>query len=547
VLRDLGAVMSQFLLIALATFVSEDLTCIATGGLIAAGKIGFILGVLACVVGIYLGDLLLYFAGRLIGRPVLRWRPFRRLLTDQKLDRASQWLAQRGAGVVILSRFTPGLRLPTYVAAGLLKTRFWTFSLYFLLAAVLWTPVLVGAAALLGKSLQHVAFAGPAILLVGVPLRKLQPRWHTRRRILGWVRRTIQWEFWPPWLAYIPVAPYVLFLGIKHRSLTLFTAANPGIPSGGFVGESKSAILANLARVAEFTVLSGDLTADARVREVKKFLSARELSYPVVLKPDVGERGAGVAIAREEQDVVSYFRTATGDTIVQKYIGGLEFGIFYYRHPWKAKGRLFSITEKRFPAVIGDGSSTIMDLVLRDERAVCLAKLYLIRLKRPADDVPGAGEAVPLAELGSHCRGAAFLNGASLETEALGSAVDAIAQSHPGFYFGRFDVRSASIADLQAGRFEILELNGVSAEATHIYDPSVSLAEAYRVLFRQWRIAFQIGAANRETGTQPMRFRDFARLLRTRDVKSSSAASIGLRSGGEHETARQSCDWNSAV
>src|SRR5882724_10112326 len=142
--------MIQFLLIALATFVSEDLTCIATGALIAAGKLRFFPGVLACIVGIYVGDQLLYFAGRWIGRLIVRWKPLRKILTPQTVDRASEWLAERGAYVVVLSRFTPGLRLPTYVAAGLLKTRFWTFAAYFLLAAVVWTPALVGAAALLG-------------------------------------------------------------------------------------------------------------------------------------------------------------------------------------------------------------------------------------------------------------------------------------------------------------------------------------------------------------------------------------------------------------
>src|SRR5262245_5422802 len=173
--------MMQFLLIAVATFVSEDLTCITTGALIAAGKIGFLPGTLACVAGIYFGDLLLYFAGRHIGRPILRWRPLRKFLTSEKVDAASLWLEKRGASVVILSRFTPGLRLPTYVAAGLLRTRFWTFSLYFLLAALLWTPAIVGAAALLGKSLPRVSFAGPAILLVAAPLRKLRADWQTRR------------------------------------------------------------------------------------------------------------------------------------------------------------------------------------------------------------------------------------------------------------------------------------------------------------------------------------------------------------------------------
>jgi hypothetical protein len=43
-----------------------------------------------------------------------------------------------------------------------------------------------------------------------------------------------------------------------------------------------------------------------------------------------------------------------------------------------------------------------------------------------------------------------------------------------------------------------VELNGVTSEATHIYDPKQSLCGAYRVLFEQWRIAFEIGLQNSE-------------------------------------------------
>src|ERR1041384_5784394 len=89
--------MGQLILIALATFVSEDLTCIATGALIASGMLGFVPGVVACVAGIFVGDLLLYFAGRLLGRPIVAWKPFRKVLSEQKLDLASNWLAERGA------------------------------------------------------------------------------------------------------------------------------------------------------------------------------------------------------------------------------------------------------------------------------------------------------------------------------------------------------------------------------------------------------------------------------------------------------------------
>jgi membrane protein DedA with SNARE-associated domain len=496
--------MTQLLLIALATFGSEDLTCIATGALIAAGKIGFVPGVLACLAGIFFGDLLLYFAGRLVGRPIVRWKPLRKLLNEQKLDRASEWLAERGAGVVILSRFTPGLRLPTYVAAGLLRTDFWRFALYFLLAAVLWTPVLVGAAAVLGKALPRLVYFGPAVLLVGAPLRQT----HFRRRAVGWLRRKTRWEFWPPWLAYLPVVPYILYLGVKHRSLTLFTAANPGIPSGGFAGESKSAILEQLPCVPEFRLIPAALPLEERVAAAKSIAG-----FPVALKPDVGERGKGVSIARSEQEVRAYLASAACDTIVQQYAAGLEFGIFYYRYPGEAAGHIYSITEKHFPEVTGDGRSTMTDLVLRDERAVCLANVYLARF---GDEVPAAGTRVRLVELGSHCRGAIFLNGGHLETPELLASIDRIAKGHAEVYFGRFDVRANSVAELQAGRVKVLELNGVSAEATHIYDPSVSVWEAYRVIFRQWRIAFEIGARNREGGAKAMSLRELARIVGAR-------------------------------
>ena len=103
--------MGQLMLIALATFASEDLTCVATGGLIAAGKIGFLPGTLACIAGIYIGDLLLYFGGRFAGRPIVRWRPLRSILTDEKLDRASAW-ADHHPNVVFCSVTPYGIQAP---------------------------------------------------------------------------------------------------------------------------------------------------------------------------------------------------------------------------------------------------------------------------------------------------------------------------------------------------------------------------------------------------------------------------------------------------
>jgi hypothetical protein len=71
------------------------------------------------------------------------------------------------------------------------------------------------------------------------------------------------------------------------------------------------------------------------------------------------------------------------------------------------------------------------------------------------------------------------------------------------------------VKDFQKGYgFKIVELNGVTSEATHIYDPGNSLWYAYGVLMRQWRIAFEIGSVNRNRGIQPATSRQLlARLL----------------------------------
>ena len=515
--------------LALATLLSEDLTCIAAGVMIAQRRLPFLEGTFACLAGIFAGDMMLFLTGRLIGARALQWTPLARYLPKDSVRRATLWLENRGLIVVFLSRFAPGLRLPTYFAAGMLPTPAATFAGYFLLAAVVWAPFLVGATMLLGEGAlrtivggagQSLAAFSATFALATLALHLLKPLLNRprRRRISGWCLRTLRWEFWPTWAAYLPLLPYLVFLMIRYRSATLFTSTNPGIASSGFAGESKSEILGKLRgaseAAADFSLISGDLPVARRLNAAWQFIRSHGLDFPIVLKPDVGERGSGVKVVRSQAELETYLRAATGDTIIQRYVAGMEFGVFYYRRPDEDAGRIFSITEKRFPHVTGDGETTLRDLILNDSRAVCLANVYEKSAMRPVDSVPAAGEEIPLVELGSHCRGAVFLDGMYLKTEAMEQAIDRISRSYPGFFFGRFDIRTPSIDLFREGKcFYVIELNGVSAEATHIYDPSVNILAAYRVLYRQWRIAFEIGAANRERGFSPMTLADLIKLI----------------------------------
>jgi len=339
-----------------------------------------------------------------------------------------------------------------------------------------------------------------------------------RRRVVGFAKRTLRWEFWPPYVFYPPVIAYLVWLGARFRSFTLFTAANPAIPAGGFVGESKHSILENLkeatGHLPAWTLLPLE-EAGARLRRAMEFLEASGLEYPVVVKPDGGQRGSGVGVVRSAEHLKDHLKGVAYPVILQEYVPGKEFGVFYFRDLEEDCGHIFSVTEKRMPEMVGDGRRTLEELILADDRAVCMAEFYLRKNSHRAHQIPAEGERVPLVELGTHCRGAIFLDANQAVTPALEQSIDRIAKSFDGFYFGRFDIRVPSDEDFRAGRnLKVIELNGVTSEATHIYDPGLSLLEAYRVLFRQWRIAFEIGEKNRRRGYRPATVLELLRMIR---------------------------------
>ena len=125
-------------------------------------------------------------------------------------------------------------------------------------------------------------------------------------------------EFWPMWAFYPPVMAYAAWLMLRHRGVLLPTVANPSFPGGGFYGESKAAILAMAVRhvpewVAPFVAITrpeaatpvagpapGADDAGAECADALAALDRAGLALPVVAKPDLGCRGAGVRLVRTE-------------------------------------------------------------------------------------------------------------------------------------------------------------------------------------------------------------------------------------------------------
>jgi membrane protein DedA with SNARE-associated domain len=522
------------------TFVLEDVAAVGAGLLLAAGTMSWPTALLACFLGIWAGDAGLYALARVAGR---NW--FERASKQRysgRVARSEKWFAQKGDSILIFSRLIPGARLPTYLAAGFLRVPLGRFLTVTGAASLVWTVVILSVSQVAGvKALPligTVRHGGVALILIGASVfgvvtaaRKIaNPK--NARRIQSFFGRMRRWEFWPAWMFYPPVALYAAWLAVKYRGLTLPTAANPGIFSGGMVGESKIATLNALTEGApEFTAEAQLLErgpVEDRIRRLDELCERRGIVYPFILKPDIGHRGAGVKLIHSHEQAEAYLSVTTAPLVVQRYAEGpSEAGIFYYRFPHEERGRIFAITKKIFPRITGDGRSTVEELIWNDPRARFVAAKYLKRLAGREDEVLGAGVTLRLVEAGNHAQGCIFRDGMRLLTPQLEERFDAISKTVPGFYVGRYDIRYASEEELRAGRsFKIVELNGAASEATSIYDEKNSLWSAYRTLFRQWDLVFAIGAANRARGCETTKVAEVWKSWRqySRDCASYPAA-----------------------
>ena len=158
------------------------------------------------------------------------------------------------------------------------------------------------------------------------------------------MQRWLQWEFWPARLFYIPIGLNYVRLGLKYRGFNLPTIANPGMLTGGLVGESKHAILQDLFDTSpDFTARSaliGRGRAGCADGAVRASLPRTPLQLPVVLKPNIAHRGSGFRLVRTPGGCARISRAASPAMWCCRNMppGPCEIGIFYYRFPQEERG-----------------------------------------------------------------------------------------------------------------------------------------------------------------------------------------------------------------
>ncbi len=316
--------------------------------------------------------------------------------------------------------------------------------------------------------------------------------------------RLRRFEYWPTAAQYFPVLIGWPYLSFKGKDLLFFTAVNPFIYGGGSFGESKSEILKLLPQKYVPTTTVFDPQKD----------SSSQFTFPVVAKPDIGERGSHVTVVHSAEELAAYAKNVGRQFLLQEYLSSnFEAGVMVIRDPASGDFRITSIAVKEFLTITGDGVKTLQELIIELPRA----RFQWDRLKSKFEGkkILKAGESLLLEPIGNHCRGTIFKNGNHLVTPELTKVMRELAGSIKDFHFGRFDLKAHSEEEFQRGEtIKIMELNGAFSEPGHIYDPEASIFHSWKDLLIHWNQLAGIAGQNIKRGHRPLTLKELWTLYR---------------------------------
>lgn len=313
------------------------------------------------------------------------------------------------------------------------------------------------------------------------------------------------WEAWPFMLRYLPIGPAWFWYCLRSRSFWFFTPSNPTLTFGGFEGEAKKEMY-NLLPEGSFpkTIY---ILPQLSFEEVKEYIAAHHFDYPFCVKPDVGMKGLLFRKIENEKDLRYYHEMMPVEYIVQELVDyEMEISVFYYRYPDQQKGVITGFIQKELMEVKGNGHQTVLELIQAHPKASLREAEMRSKHAGHLTTVLPAEQRYYLSHAANLNRGARFINLEHLIDAPLHQLLDDL--SYKGtFYYGRYDIKCASIEDLKEGKnFSILEFNGSGAEPNHVYNAGLTLRQAHKVILQHWKVLFEISRYNNQQG---IRYWDF--------------------------------------
>src|SRR5690606_467963 len=109
-----------------------------------------------------------------------------------------------------------------------------------------------------------------------------------------------------------------LWLSIKARTAFFFSAANPAIPNAGFTLAKKTAIY-HLIPDAYYP-RTKCYPAGIAMEVLRQSLAENGLHFPLIAKPDIGDRGIQVKLPHSEADLAAYRNSSKVDFLIQEFV-----------------------------------------------------------------------------------------------------------------------------------------------------------------------------------------------------------------------------------
>ena len=319
----------------------------------------------------------------------------------------------------------------------------------------------------------------------------------------SWIARWTTWEYIPWWIANVPVYGFWLWYSLRARHLFFFSNVNPAIPLGGAMGESKSDILRLLPPeiVPKWVLVQPEQTFE----EIRALLQQNDIGLPLIAKPDIGERGFLVKKIETFEALQGHLTRWRVPFILQEFLTHpREASVLYHCFPGE-QGRfdITSVCLKEFMSVLGDGVSSVRQLMAADTRSGFQLARFEREFPELLEIVPQAQEIMLLEPIGNHARGTKFLNGNGVIDPQMLAAFEPLCRQIRGVQYARFDLKYENLEALRRGEFKTMELNGVFGEPAHVYDPRHGMWRAYRDLWRHWQLLFRLHRAQKKHGHHP--------------------------------------------
>ncbi|MCG6860692.1 MAG: hypothetical protein LJE70_05365 [Chromatiaceae bacterium] len=295
-----------------------------------------------------------------------------------------------------------------------------------------------------------------------------------------------------------------IFMSYRFGRPALFSIINPDFP------DSKTDILDPVfPDYREFLPLyyryvRSAHTTGEEMGSVLRGLGEAGLEFPIVAKPDNGLKGLYVKLLSDADALENYLRRV--DNSITLHFQQLvdmpyEAGVFYIRHPELSQGRIVSLSLKAAPCAVGDGLSTVRQLIENSGKPRYIRETLLKKNSLRLDQILAKDERLVLSFSRNFDQGGIYRDITTRITRELTEIIDRISQKIPGFFYGRFDVKFQSMEDFLKGKsFKILEVNSYSSADGRLYSESARFLSGISTIIKMNREMLRIAAANRARG-----------------------------------------------